>query len=118
MGEETHRTLLVRVLFLGGIRGVVGRKEDSVLLPREHASVGRLLEVLCRRYGRDFEEMVTFEEHSSPAVTILVNDRSVTNKRDLEERLLDDAELRIMFVTQMSGGMGGLTLRRCPSPRD
>ncbi len=104
MGEELRGTLRIRVVFLGGIRSVVGRKEDFVLLQRGHASVGKLLKVLSRRYGRAFEELVTFGEHSTPPVTIFVNDRGVTDRRNLEEGLPDDAEVRIMFVSQMSGG--------------
>lgn len=94
----------IRVTYFGAMKGIVKRREETVLLPKESASVRRLLEVLANEYGERFENLTKFAKGSSPLVTIFVNGEVVSDVRDSERLLADGSEVEVSLINQMSGG--------------
>lgn len=94
----------VRVTYYGAIRGLVKRRDETVVLPKDSASVRKLLEILADEYGGRFEELTKYAERSSPLVTIFVNGQVVGDARDSEKPIFDGSEVEVSLINQMSGG--------------
>jgi molybdopterin converting factor small subunit len=94
----------VNVSYLGAISGMVKRRRETVVLPKETASVQMLLEVLSKEYGERFEKLTKYAEHSSPLVTIFVNGIVVSDVSDSRKILPDQSEVEVSLINQMSGG--------------
>ncbi len=94
----------INVSYFGAIRAMVKRRKETVVLPKETASVQKLLEVLSKEYGERFEKLTKYVQHSSPLVTIFVNGVAVSNVSDSKKLLSDQSEVEVSLINQMSGG--------------
>ena len=103
MSEDMCR---VRVIFFGAIRGIVRRKDDFVVLPRDSATLSNLVHVLSERYGRRLSVILTHENNTSPLVTFFLNGRNIDSSEGDEKVIpLDDgSEVEVSLVSQMTGG--------------
>lgn len=86
------------------MKGIVKRREETVSLPKESASIRKLLEVLANEYGERFENLTKFSKGSSPLVTIFVNGVVISDVHDSERLLADGSEVEVSLINQMSGG--------------
>jgi len=95
----------IQVTYFGAISAMVKRRKETVVIPKESASVKKLLEVLSKEYGKRFEELTKYSDLSSPLVTIFVNGQSIASVSDSEKLLLsDESEVEVSLINQMSGG--------------
>jgi molybdopterin converting factor small subunit len=103
MSEDMCR---VRVIFFGAIRGIIKRKDDFVVLPKDSATLSNLVQILSERYGRRLSGILTHDNNSSPLVTFFLNGRNIdTSEGDEKSILLDDgSEVEVSLVSQMTGG--------------
>lgn len=107
----------MQVTYFGAISALVKLRRETILLPKEDASVGKLIEVLSKEHGERFEELTKRSEFTSPLVTIFVNGQSVASLADSQKLLLSDqSEVEVSLINQMSGGSQYTQLFIAPLP--
>jgi molybdopterin converting factor small subunit len=96
----------VKIIFVGLIRRVVGRREEAVQVPEE-TTLGSLLQILAARYGRGLEEHLLENGDLAAHATVLINGRNVIPQGALQARLGGGSESRVEIVVLGPPLMGG-----------
>jgi len=95
----------VSVRFFTSLRELTGKREETIEFSgKEKVTVGKVLERLSKRYGKDFVEYV-FDRKSGDVkgfLQFLVNGRSTATLRDLDTPLKDGDVLAI--IPPVGGG--------------
>jgi molybdopterin converting factor small subunit len=101
-GEETPR---ISIRYLGLARLIAGTEEDAVPWPRE-GTVGELLDILCERYGREFQTSIfTLNRTLQNYVRIEVDEVDIDALQGLETSLKPFAGVKfILTVASLAGG--------------
>jgi len=94
----------VKVKYFGAIAGVVKKRSEEILLPKDDATIDKVFSVLAAEHGRKFEEMISCGYRTSPIVTVFVNGESVSSEADLARYVAEGSEVEVSLVNQMSGG--------------
>jgi sulfur-carrier protein len=87
------------VKFFAYIRDYTHTKETKI---DKCESVEELLHVLCRQYGRKFEEKIFIEGELSTEIIILVNGRHILHYDGIQTKLSEEDEISIFPV--VAGG--------------
>jgi len=82
---------------------MVKRNNDTLVLPKNSATIGKLIEILSARYGKSFAGLFSNDPNSSPLVTIFLNGQNVKGTSE-DTVLSDDSEVEVSLVSQMTGG--------------
>jgi sulfur-carrier protein len=97
--------LKVTVRFFTHLREIVGKIDETLeFRPNEKVKVCKILQILARLYGREFEDYL-FDTKTGKVkgyLQLLVNGRNVTNAEDLETELEDGDVLSI--IPPVGGG--------------
>ncbi len=88
----------VTVTFVGLIQRLVGRREESLLLPPQVNSLGGLLHELAACHGREMEERLVENGELSPQVTVLINGRNAMSQGGLTAKLSDGSQSQVEIV--------------------
>ncbi|MDI3480554.1 MAG: sulfur-carrier protein [Tepidanaerobacteraceae bacterium] len=89
----------MKVKFFGNIRDITGTKEIQI---NGAASLRQLLQQLCDKYGKTFNEKVYKDNNITGEVIILVNGRNVYFTGGIETALSKDDEVSIFPI--VAGG--------------
>ncbi len=93
-----------RVHFFGPVRGLVGKKQQVVLL-EEGATLRRLLEELARSNGSEFRRYIVPQGTTlNPALQVFLNGESVDEIQNLDKTLAAEATLDVMLASPIIGG--------------
>jgi MoaD family protein len=99
------RILRVSVRYFTVLREIVGKKEETLVLPKgEKVTVNGVLECLREKYGKAFNEYV-YDQDSGEVkgfLQFLVNGRSVSGAKAMDSSLSDGDVLAIL--PPVSGG--------------
>lgn len=88
-----------RVIYIGPIRNLSGRREEEVALP-DGATARDLLQVLAKKYGEPFREVIfNGQGQLQPMVRLLVQG-SEANPADLDKQLGRGAPITIVHLLQ------------------
>lgn len=93
-----------RVHFFGPVRGLVGKKEQVVIL-EEGATLRRLLEELARSNSPEFRRYLVPEGVTlNPALHVFLNGESLDEIQNLDTFLAAEATLDVMLASPILGG--------------
>ncbi len=104
-GAAEEETTRISIRYLGLARLIAGTEEDAVAWPRE-GTVRELLEILCERYGREFQTSIfTLNRTLQNYVRIEVDEVDINALRGLETSLKPLARVKfILTVASLAGG--------------
>ena len=89
----------VSVRFFTSLREIVNKKEESLEFPEgENVTVGKVLEIMAQRYGKDFVEYVyDAETHEVRGfLQFLINGKSASSLNGPQTELKDGDVLAIL----------------------
>ncbi len=95
----------VSVRFFTMLRELIGKKEETLLFPKgENVTVHMVLKKLAEKYGKGFVEYVYDSRTGEPRgfLQFLVNGRSISSPKELDEELADGDVLAI--IPPVGGG--------------
>jgi len=102
MTEETS-TVAVRVKFMGDLRAVIGKRDETMTLP-QGSTVGDLFASLCRSYGEPFVSRVFSKAGAlQHYVVVFVNGENIKEAGGLGRRL-EESEVEIIMLPMFEGG--------------
>jgi len=102
MTEETS-TVAVRVKFMGDLRAVIGKRDETMTLP-QGSTVGDLFASLCRSYGEPFVSRVFSKAGAlQHYVLVFVNGENIKEAGGLGRRL-EESEVEIIMLPMFEGG--------------
>jgi molybdopterin converting factor small subunit len=102
MTEETS-TVAVRVRFMGDLRAVIGKRDETMTLP-QGSTVGDLFASLCRSYGEPFVSRVFSKAGAlQHYVVVFVNGENIKEAGGLGRRL-EESEVEIIMLPMFEGG--------------
>jgi len=102
MTEETS-TVAVRVRFMGDLRAVIGKRDQTMTLP-QGSTVGDLFASLCRSYGEPFVSRVFSKAGAlQHYVVVFVNGKNIKEAGGLGTRL-EESEIEIVMLPMFEGG--------------
>ncbi|MFC2068726.1 MoaD/ThiS family protein [Chloroflexota bacterium] len=91
----------VRVYFFGGFRGITGKGEDEIIVPKG-ATLRDFLFELVRKYGAPFEQLVwSSDSKLRPACQLFLEDEEVSPD-DLNREVI--GKVNLFFVAAVGGG--------------
>jgi molybdopterin converting factor small subunit len=94
-----------KVSFYGPIKSLTKRAEDTVTLDaKKTPTVMNIMDVLAKRYGSEFAELVFHNGSINRAVNVLVNGKCLAEKAEFEEELKSDSDIEVVIVSQAAGG--------------
>ncbi|MBI2350479.1 MAG: MoaD/ThiS family protein [Deltaproteobacteria bacterium] len=94
----------IKVRFFGPVRGLVGKKEQVILL-EEGATLRRLLEELAHSNGPEFQRYVVLEGVSlNPALLVFLNGESLDAIGNLDHSLPSGPMVDVMLASPIMGG--------------
>jgi molybdopterin converting factor small subunit len=102
MTGETS-TVAVRVRFMGDLRAVIGKRDETMTLP-QGSTVGDLFASLCRSYGEPFVSRVFSKAGAlQHYVVVFVNGENIKEAGGLGRRLVE-SEVEIIMLPMFEGG--------------
>jgi molybdopterin converting factor small subunit len=96
----------VKIIFIGLIQRVVGRREEAVVIPKE-TTLGGLIEKLVARHGQALEERLLENGELAAHASVLINGRNAMTQGGLQAKLSDGSESRVEIVVLGPPLMGG-----------
>ena len=96
----------VKIIFVGLIQRLVGRREEAVLVSEE-TTLGGLIEKLVARYGHELEEHLLENGELAAHASVLINGRNAMTQGGLQARLSDGSESHVEIVVLGPPLMGG-----------
>ena len=96
----------VKIIFVGLIQRLVGRREETVLLPEE-TTLGGLIETLVARYGQELGERLLENGDLAAHATVLINGHNSITQGGLQAKLSDGSESQVEIVVLGPPLMGG-----------
>ena len=96
----------VKIIFVGLIQRLVGRREEAVLVPEE-TTLGGLIEKLVARYGQELEERLLEHGDLAAHAAVLINGRNAMTQGGLQAKLSDGSESQVEIVVLGPPLMGG-----------
>jgi len=110
LGVVVYFTLVpvveVKIIFVGLIQRLVGRREEAVLVPEE-TTLGGLIERLVARYGQELEERLLENGDLAAHAAVLINGRNAMTQGGLQAKLSDGSESQVEIVVLGPPLMGG-----------
>lgn len=96
--------LEAKVQFFGPVRGVVGKKEQRVVLD-DGATLRGLLEELGRSNGPEFRSYIVMEGRTlNPVLLVALNGQSVDQIGNLDTPLPQGSVLDVLLAVPIMGG--------------
>jgi len=93
-----------KVHFFGPVRGLVGKKEQVILL-EDGATLRRLLEELARSNSPEFRRCVVPEGTTlNPVLQVFLNGESLDEIQNLDKSLTAETTLDVMLTSPIIGG--------------
>jgi len=83
----------VKIIFVGLIQRLVGRREEAVLVPEE-TTLGGLIEKLVTRYGQELGERLLENGDLAAHAAVLINGRNAMTQGGLQAKLSDGSQSR------------------------
>ena len=96
----------VKIIFVGLIQRLVGRREEAVLVPEE-ATLGGLIEKLVTRYGQELGERLLENGDLAAHAAVLINGRNAMTQGGLQAKLSDGSQSQVEIVVLGPPLMGG-----------
>jgi len=96
----------VKIIFVGLIQRLVGRREEAVLV-QEETTLGGLIEKLVARYGQELEERLLENGDLAAHAAVLINGRNAVTQGGLQAKLSDGSESQVEIVVLGPPLMGG-----------
>ena len=94
----------VRVIYLGYIRHIVGKKDEEIFLD-EGSTVEELLQILEKNYGDRFTNMLRIsDEKLSGGVIVLINGNNINQMDGLRTKISGEVEAQIVVMSPLGGG--------------
>lgn len=96
--------LTATVRFFGPLRGLVGKKEQVILL-EQGATVRTLLDELVRSNGSEFRRYVVIEGSTlNPALMVFLNGENLDEIHNLDAAMPAASRIDVMLATALLGG--------------
>ena len=96
----------VKIIFVGLIQRLVGRREEAVLVPEE-TTLGGLIEKLVARYGQELGERLLENGDLATHAAVLINGRNAMTQGGIQAKLSDGSESQVEIVVLGPPLMGG-----------
>jgi len=96
----------VKIIFVGLIQRLVGRREEVVLVPEE-TTLGGLIEKLVACYGEELGERLLENGDLAAHAVVLINGRNAMTQGGLQAKLSDGSESQVEIVVLGPPLMGG-----------
>ena len=96
----------VKIIFVGLIQRLVGRREEAVLVPEE-TTLGGLIEKLVTRYGQELGERLLENGDLATHAAVLINGRNAMTQGGIQAKLSDGSESQVEIVVLGPPLMGG-----------
>ena len=96
----------VKIIFVGLIQRLVGRREEAVLVSEE-TTLGGLIEKLVARYGHELEEHLLENGELAAHASVLINGRNAMTQGGLQAKLSDGSQSQVEIVVLGPPLMGG-----------
>ena len=102
---ETGASVLeAKVRFFGPVRGLVGKKEQVIIL-EQGATVRSLLDELARSNSSEFRRYVVIEGSTlNPALMVFLNGESLDEIQNLDAPMPAEASIDVMLASPLLGG--------------
>jgi molybdopterin converting factor small subunit len=104
--EKSENLIEISVTFVGLIQRLVGRREETLVLPQETVLDGLLRELIAR-YGQELEERLLENGELAAHATVLINGRNALTQGGLEAKLGDGSQSHVEIVVLGPPLMGG-----------
>ena len=96
---------IFRISYYGPIKSIVHKSVELLTLnDLSEPTVMDILRVLSKTHGSNFEQLVFHNGNINRAMNIFVNGKCLTEKKEFEEKLADNSEIEIVFISQAAGG--------------
>ena len=93
-----------KVRFFGPVRGIVGKKEQLVVL-EDGATLRNLLDELGRSNGPEFQRYIVVEGSTlNPALLVALNGQSVDQLQNLDTPLPNGSVVDVLLAVPIMGG--------------
>jgi molybdopterin converting factor small subunit len=103
MMTEEMATVAVRVKFMGDLRSVIGKHDETKTLP-QGSTIGDLFASLCGSYGEPFISRVFNKAGAlQHYVVVFVNGKNIKETGGLGTRLVE-SEVEIVMLPMFEGG--------------
>ena len=96
----------VKIIFVGLIQRLVGRREEAVVVPEE-TTLGGLIEKLVARYGQELGERLLENGELAAHASVLINGRNAMTQGGLQAKLSDGSQSQVEIVVLGPPLMGG-----------
>ena len=101
---EVQQGVEARIVFLGPIRSIVGKKEQRMLL-QEGATFRDLLDELSRTNTSEFTRYIVIEGKTlNPALLVILNGQSVDEIQNLDAPLAVGSTVHVLLTSPLAGG--------------
>ena len=103
MMTQEASTIAVRVKFMGDLRAVIGKHDQTMMLP-QGSTIGDLFTSLSRSYGEPFVSRVFSKAGAlQHYVVVFVNGENIKETGGLGTRL-EQSEVEIVMLPMFEGG--------------
>jgi molybdopterin converting factor small subunit len=101
----SNKQTTIQVLYFGLVRNVVKQAEETVVLP-VGATVGDLLDILCKKHGDPLRDaLFTVEETLIANAIVLLDGTNIFYSKGLDTEIDSQKSLHVLLTTTaMAGG--------------